>query len=126
VLVSHGDMEHIGALPYLYSQTIGLSCPTFATVPVHNMGQMTMMDYYASKRDQEDFHGFGPKDVLMAFEKKMTVLRYSQPFQLSGRLVGVTITAYPAGHTLGGTIWRIKKDTDVIVYAVDYNHKKER
>jgi cleavage and polyadenylation specificity factor subunit 2 len=119
-------MAHIGALPLLYSSAVGLACPVFATVPVHNMGQMTMMDLYASLRDQQELQDFTPKDVLTAFERKMTVLRYSQPFQLSGRLVGVTITAYPAGHTLGGTVWRIKKDTDVIVYAVDYNHKKER
>ena len=27
---------------------------------------------------------------------------------------------------IGGTIWKIKKETEEIVYAVDYNHKKER
>ena len=36
------------------------------------------------------------------------------------------ITPFAAGHTIGGTVWRIKKDTDEIVYAVNYNHKKER
>lgn len=43
-----------------------------------------------------------------------------------GKCQGISITAYPAGHTIGGTIWKIKKDTEEIVYAVDYNHKKER
>ncbi|KAF0475634.1 Cleavage and polyadenylation specificity factor subunit [Gigaspora margarita] len=45
---------------------------------------------------------------------------------LGGKCKGITITAYAAGHTIGGTIWKIKKDTEEIVYAVDYNHKKER
>ncbi|CAG8500288.1 3142_t:CDS:2 [Acaulospora colombiana] len=45
---------------------------------------------------------------------------------ISGKCKGITITAYAAGHTIGGTIWKIKKDNEEIVYAVDYNHKKER
>lgn len=27
---------------------------------------------------------------------------------------------------LGGAVWQIKRETDEIVYAVDYNHKSER
>ena len=37
----------------------------------------------------------------------------------------VTVTPYPAGHLIGGALWKISKETDEIVYAVDYNHKKE-
>jgi cleavage and polyadenylation specificity factor subunit 2 len=40
--------------------------------------------------------------------------------------VKIEITPYAAGHMIGGTIWQIKREADVIVYAVDYNHKKER
>lgn len=40
--------------------------------------------------------------------------------------IQLEITPHEAGHTLGGTVWRIKTETDDIVYAVDYNHKKER
>jgi cleavage and polyadenylation specificity factor subunit 2 len=38
----------------------------------------------------------------------------------------VIITAYPAGHSLGGAIWKIQKGSDVIVVALGYNHKRER
>jgi cleavage and polyadenylation specificity factor subunit 2 len=27
---------------------------------------------------------------------------------------------------IGGTVWKITKETEEILYAVDYNHKKER
>lgn len=48
-------------------------------------------------------------------------------FCLIGKGHGIQITPLPAGHMLGGTIWKIIKDGDEeIVYAVDYNHKKER
>lgn len=44
-----------------------------------------------------------------------------------GKGHGIQITPLPAGHMLGGTIWKIIKDgEEEIVYAVDYNHKKER
>lgn len=46
---------------------------------------------------------------------------------LSGKGIGLRIVALPAGHMVGGTIWRISKvGEEDIVYAVDFNHKKER
>lgn len=46
---------------------------------------------------------------------------------LSGKGYGLTITPLPAGHMIGGTIWKIVKvGEEDIVYAVDFNHKKER
>ena len=52
-------------------------------------------------------------------------LNYSNFFV--GRGHGLTITPFPAGHMVGGTIWKIVKDgEEEIVYAVDFNHKKER
>ncbi|KNC99735.1 uncharacterized protein SPPG_05115 [Spizellomyces punctatus DAOM BR117] len=124
VLISHADIEHLGAYPYAVG-SLGLNCPAYATVPVHDMGQICMYDAYQSKSDVEDFSTFTLDHVDTAFEN-MVQLRYSQPFSLSGRCKGITITAYAAGHTVGGTLWKIKKDTDEIVYAVDYNHKKDR
>lgn len=45
----------------------------------------------------------------------------------SGKGHGLTITPYAAGHMVGGTMWKIVKDgEEEIIYAVDYNHKKER
>ncbi len=32
----------------------------------------------------------------------------------------------PIWNILGGTVWKIKKDNEDIVYAVDFNHRKER
>ncbi|KAH6564734.1 hypothetical protein BASA82_000876 [Batrachochytrium salamandrivorans] len=124
VLLTHADLDHIGAFPYA-SQHLGLSCSVFATTPVHDMGSACMHDFVQSKLDQEEFVLFSHEDVDNAF-KKTTVLRYSQPSSLTGKCQGITITAFSAGHTIGGTIWKIKKDTEEIVYAVDYNHRKER
>ena len=39
---------------------------------------------------------------------------------------GITVTAYAAGHTLGGAVWKVHKDAEDVVYAVDYNHRREK
>jgi hypothetical protein len=55
----------------------------------------------------------------------MYQLKYNQSVSLRGKGQGLSITPVPAGHMIGGTIWRIVKDGEEdIVYAVDYNHKK--
>ena len=44
----------------------------------------------------------------------------------SGKGAGLTITPFAAGHMIGGSIWRISTAVgEDIVYAVDYNHRKE-
>lgn len=45
----------------------------------------------------------------------------------TGKCQGITITPFSAGHTLGGTIWKIRSPSaGTIVYAVDMNHMRER
>lgn len=47
-------------------------------------------------------------------------------FLLTGKGHGLSITPLPAGHMIGGTIWKIVKDgEEEVVYAVDFNHKRE-
>ena len=103
----------------------GLSCPIYVTVPVYKMGQMFLYDLYQARHNIEEFTLFTLDEVDACFEK-MTQLKYSQTVQLKGKGQGLTITPLAAGHMLGGTIWKIVKDgEESIVYAVDYNHKKE-
>ncbi|XP_055880577.1 cleavage and polyadenylation specificity factor subunit 2-like isoform X2 [Biomphalaria glabrata] len=125
VLLTYPDHLHLGALPYLVGKG-HLNCPIYATVPVYKMGQMFMYDLYQSRHNSQDFDKFTLDDVDVAFDKILQ-LEYSQTITLKGKGHGLQITPLPAGHMIGGTIWKIVKDgEEEIVYAVDYNHKKER
>jgi len=125
VLISYPDIPHLGALPVAVGK-LGLSCPVYATVPVHKMGQMFLYDIYQARHNIEDFSLFTLDEVDASFDR-ITQLKYSQTVELKGKGQGLAITPLPAGHMIGGTIWRIVKDGEEdIVYAVDYNHKKER
>ncbi|XP_072302391.1 cleavage and polyadenylation specificity factor subunit 2 [Eucyclogobius newberryi] len=124
VLLSHPDPLHLGALPYAVGK-LGLNCTIYATIPVYKMGQMFMYDLYQSRNNSEDFTLFTLDDVDSAFDK-IQQLKYSQIVNLKGKGHGLSITPLPAGHMIGGTIWKIVKDgEEEIVYAVDFNHKRE-
>ncbi|XP_017769181.1 PREDICTED: probable cleavage and polyadenylation specificity factor subunit 2 [Nicrophorus vespilloides] len=125
VLLSYPDASHLGALPYMVGK-LGLNCPIYATIPVYKMGQMFMYDLYQSHTNVEDFNLFTLDDVDLAFEK-ITQLKYNQSVSMKGKGYGLTITPLPAGHMIGGTIWKIMKvGEEDIIYANDFNHKKER
>ena len=83
VLISHSDLNHLGALPYAKSQ-LGLKCPVYSTVPVVNMGKMCMYDLHQSKTNEMEFDTFTLEHVDEAFDK-ITSLRYSQPYALPGK-----------------------------------------
>jgi len=125
LLLSYPDLPHLGALPVAVGK-LGLSCPVYATVPVYKMGQMFLYDIYQARHNIEDFTLFTLDEVDASFDK-ITQLKYNQTVLLKGKGQGLAITPLPAGHMIGGTIWKIVKDGEEdIVYAVDYNHKKER
>ncbi|PWN19876.1 hypothetical protein BCV69DRAFT_313612 [Microstroma glucosiphilum] len=65
-------------------------------------------------------------EVDDAFEGIRT-LRYLQPTGLDGPLSSLSLSAHSAGHTLGGTVWKLRSPTSgTVVLAIDWNHVKER
>lgn len=69
-------------------------------------------------------------EEIASYFSNIHPLKYSQPHQPipspnSAPLNGLTVTAYNAGHTLGGTIWHIQHGLESIVYAVDWNQARE-
>ena len=45
VVLTYPDLYHLGAIPYLVGKG-HLTCPIYATMPVHKMGQMFMYDVF--------------------------------------------------------------------------------
>ncbi|PAV88691.1 hypothetical protein WR25_20133 isoform C [Diploscapter pachys] len=89
------------------------------------MGQMFMYDWVNGHTSVEDFDKFSMDDVDLAFKRVQSV-KYNQTILLKGDS-GIQFTPLPAGHMIGGAIWKISRaGEDDIVYAVDFNHKKER
>ncbi|EMR08657.1 hypothetical protein PNEG_03131 [Pneumocystis murina B123] len=120
ILFSHSDIFHLGSFVHGFKNCGWHNVPVYATLPIFNMGRVTMTDCYKNLLD----NSICKEDIDEAFDSIIT-LRYSQPTSLSGKLDGISITAYNSGHSLGGTIWKITKDSENIVYCVDWNHSKD-
>ncbi|KAK5945384.1 hypothetical protein PMZ80_002589 [Knufia obscura] len=153
ILLTHATISHLGAYAHcckhipLFSQV-----PVYATAPVIAFGRTTLQDLYssapaaatfipasASPEDQTATDDATRSNILReapTFEEintyfsAITPLKYSQPHQpaasyFSTPLEGLTLTAYNAGHTLGGTIWHIQHGMESIVYAVDWHQGRE-
>ncbi|KAK3132613.1 hypothetical protein QOZ80_6AG0525190 [Eleusine coracana subsp. coracana] len=124
VLLSHPDVMHLGALPYAMKH-LALSAPVYATEPVFRLGLLTMYDHFLSRWQVSDFDLFTLDDIDSAFQNVVR-LKYSQNHLLNGKGEGIVIAPHVAGHLLGGTVWKITKDGEDVVYAVDFNHRKEK
>lgn len=129
VLLSHCDLQHCGALPWLLSTNSGVEIhgPVLSTVPVHHLGLVTLYD---AVQGYQQATGHLPKsfsldDVDRAFES-IVMLKYSQTYSCShGNAKGITVTPLQAGYSLGGAIWRIRRLNEDIFYAIGFNHKRE-
>lgn len=153
ILLTHATISHLGAYAHcckhipLFSQV-----PVYATAPVIAFGRTTLQDLYssaptaatfipltASPEDESVLDDATRPNILQeapTFEQinsyfsNINPLKYSQPHQpaasyFSAPLEGLTLTAYNAGHTLGGTIWHIQHGMESIVYAVDWHQARE-
>ncbi|CAK7269645.1 hypothetical protein SEPCBS57363_003709 [Sporothrix epigloea] len=129
--------------------------PIFATKPVIDLGRTLLQDLYAStalaaaiiprstltevaysyEQSQSAENGrfllpAPTPDEITRYFSLIRELKYSQPYQPqappnSPPLNGLTITAYNAGRTLGGTLWHIQLGLESIVYGVDWGQYKE-
>jgi cleavage and polyadenylation specificity factor subunit 2 len=128
------------------------SIPIYATAPVISLGRALLQDVYSSTRlaasiipQSTLIEAVGPdagkstsnflpqpptNEEIAHYFGLIHPLKYSQPHEpltspWSPPLNGLTITAYSAGHSLGGTIWHVQHELESIVYAVDWNQAKD-
>ncbi|KAF2201211.1 hypothetical protein GQ43DRAFT_45096 [Delitschia confertaspora ATCC 74209] len=154
ILLTHATTAHLGAFAHCCKHfPLFTRIPVYATLPVISLGRTLLQDLYASTplasstipKDALSESAFSlpfrdgnpnillqppTSDEIASYFSLINPLKYSQPHQplpspFSPPLGGLTITAYSAGHTLGGTIWHIQHGLESIVYAVDWNQARE-
>ncbi|KAF2720083.1 hypothetical protein K431DRAFT_286084 [Polychaeton citri CBS 116435] len=149
VLLTHATFDHLGAYAHCCKHIPSFArIPCYATTPVINLGKTLLTDLYASSplaasripsaaiagvqnETQLDLLLVAPTtDEIAGYFSHINPLKYSQPHQpvpspSSAPVNNLTITAYSAGHTLGGTIWHVQHGLESIVYAADWNQGRE-
>ena len=106
VLVSHADLEHMGALPYAFAQ-LGMECPVLCTAPVRELGELFVLDALDARTGSQEFDVFGADDVAAAWRRVVPV-QYTAKVDIksrsSGLRTGVRVEAIAAGHGIGGAV----------------------
>ena len=153
ILLTHATPSHIAAFAHCCKHfPLFTQIPIYATLPVISLGRTLLQDIYSSTIlassiiPPSSFEGTAfalssdnPTQILLqpptteeiaSYFSLVNPLKYSQPHQplpspFSPPLNGLTITAYNAGHSLGGTIWHIQHGMESVVYAVDWNQIRE-
>lgn len=151
VLLTHPTIDHIGAYAHCCKHVpLFNKIPVYATTPVINLGRTLLSDLYASAPlitsiipQSSILTTTAPSEAslnllqqcptteeIATYFSAINPLKYSQPHQpipssFSPPLGNLTITAYSAGHTPGGTIWHIQHGLESIIYAVDWNQGRE-
>lgn len=154
ILLTHPTLDHLGAYAHCCKHIPQFNkIPVYATIPVVNLGRALVEDLYTSSKAAasvvpasalgtgnvgEEGNDEGSNLLLQpptveeiaGYFNAINSLKYSQPHQpipspFSPPLGGLTVTAYSAGHTLGGTIWHIQHGLESIVYAADWNQTRE-
>ncbi|WVR06284.1 hypothetical protein IAU60_003314 [Kwoniella sp. DSM 27419] len=150
VLLSHSPTNYLSLYPYARARW-GLTCPVYATQPTVEMGRVVCLAEVESWRSECAVEGpsanqadeaEGSKDkgkkplrgpfvptleeVHEAFDW-IKAIRYNQPLHLGGDLAHLLLTPFPSGHTLGGTLFKLRSPTTgTVLYAVGINHTSER
>ena len=123
VLITHSDLAHCGALPWLVRTRFPAHCRVFATEPVRRLGELTLAslheDVDKSKNVTVGDWTMTIEDIVGVFDK-VEPLQFNQPVLLQ-QVPEIVITAQPAGRLLGGAYWIISVGTQRIVYTVDYS-----
>merc|ERR1719357_1164586 len=88
------------------------------------LSNLDLSDVNAVLLSHPDFPHFNLDNIDAVFLKRFIKLKPLQEFEIGTGQSAVVITPYPAGHTLGGSVWKISKDTEQIIYGIDYNHTK--
>ena len=134
VVISFGDIAHAGALPLLYRsvETGGAGCiaPVFMTPPANRFASLTLCDAHRSRVLEEpewEASAFRLSDVDAAFAFRaeggpVAQVRFLEECPVRG---GILVTAYAAGYSLGGAMWRVVRGVESIIFAPMLNHRNE-
>lgn len=125
ILLSHGTLQYLGGLPFVLGLVLEqepLPC-ILGTLPVHHLGMVALYEAYESAVQVGAPPVGTSLDLVDRAFEHMVQLRYAQTFLLPGS--ALAIQAQPSGHTVGGTVWRVRAGDDTIVYAPAFNHKRE-
>lgn len=126
ILLSHSTPEFLSGYALLCQSFPSLlsNVPVFSTVAVSQLGRVSTVEFYRS-------HGYlGPvktaflelSDIDEYFDRITLIKYYQNVSVLENRLL---LSAYNAGHSLGGSFWLLARKAERVIYAPSWNVSKD-
>ena len=126
LLLTDSTLESMGSLP-VYCTEKNAAPRIFATFPTVKMGQMTLYDHHANVCLDGGSPPYSLEEMDQAFAGLQTI-KYAQTLLLPSKdKPRLAITAYRAGHVVGGAFYvlhRLQDETSVVITST-YHIAKE-
>jgi cleavage and polyadenylation specificity factor subunit 2 len=113
ILISQPNLEYCGMLPSLIDNP-NFKASVYTTFPVHKMSQMVLYDLALNSIYTSHAWLFTIEKINNAWEL-ITAVKHSQKVHIKED--GLVISPYRAGHSIGGTVWKIAHNMLDLVYA---------
>ena len=108
LLLTDSTMENMGSLPLYCSSAKSAAPHIYATFPTVKMGQMSLYDHHANICLDGGRPPFSLEQMDQAFAELQTI-KYAQTLLLPTKeKPRLAITAYRAGHVVGGAFYVLK------------------
>lgn len=126
ILLSHLTPEFIGGYVLLcvLFPNLMAQIPAYCTLPVNQLGRIATVEYYRAAGI------LGPLQSAMLelddvdeWFDRVNLVKFAQTAQVAENRIA--LTAYSAGHTLGGAFWLLHHHTERVVYAPAWNHSRD-
>lgn len=128
-LVTHFHFDHAAALPYL---TCNHNCkaPIYMTEPTYHLTSLMLHDFLSTSATRQHSCPFNESDVRTMLSR-VKIMHVGEPFDVlpstePGKDDAVSVTAYPAGHTLGAVMLYVRSAGESLLYSGDYSLRPDR
>ena len=118
ILISHMGINYLGALPHAVKS--GFRGRIYATLPIKNLGKFMLIERCRHFEAFKQRRVYDEDELEHSFESILGV-KYLQPIDISENL---SLMAHNSGHTLGGTVWRITKNGEDVVFGLKIDHRR--
>lgn len=130
VIISHAHLDHIGSLPFLVENYMGLGANIFLTPPTARLVPLMSMESVKQiergripMEDMFYYHLYMKREIVDALKKNFSAWDYGTAFEI---VPGLTGSFFPVGHILGAAGVTITDGDYTVVYTGDISLKNQK